>query len=925
MKKIIFFTLFILINVNSFVVAQAPCYEFAPAVNYSSGTMTRSITTNDFNGDGIPDLITTNWGDDNVAVFLGVGDGTFGLPTYFNVGQGAIFVSENDFNGDGFLDLVVSNALDNTLSILLGNGDGTFNSQVTYPVGLNPTIVAIADFDGDGELDLAIVNAYDNTVSVLLGNGDGTFNIAVDYTVGLYPFSIITNNFNGDGFLDLAIINSDDNTVSILLGNGDGTFNTPVNYNVGFYPTAISNGDFNGDGFLDIVTANNGDNTVSILLGNGDGTFGVADDYIVGAGVNSVAIGDFNEDGFLDLITANTADNTVSILSGNGDGTFGVAEDYIVGTGAISVKVGDFNGDGHLDFATANVLGDNMSVILQQPIIHYATIAPAVCVSYTSPSGLYTWNTSGTYQDTIQTTMGCDSVLTINLTVNDLPIVQLGVDTIYCQGEIFSMTLDAQNVSATYEWHDGSINQTFLADTAGVYFVHVIDTNNCAASDTLIVVENPLPIISLGGDVFYCQNENFSMTLNAQNVGSTYAWNDGSINQILAVDTAGTYFVEVTTVHNCTASDTIIITENTPPTVTANASATTLCIGDTLVLTGSGALTYTWDNGVLDSVNTFPTDTTIYTVIGIDANNCADTTSITINVNPKIQPIFTDLGPFCEGENFILSDTSINNIAGMWSPAIDNINTETYTFTPNENECATTETMTVIINEKPVVDLGSDILSCNSKFSTVLDAENVGSTYFWNDSTTNQTLTTNGFGIYSVIVTNAFNCSDTGTISISAGDTALVTGDIKAKMRTQCLFEFYVEDAGAVETFEWSFGTVTQQDTAVTHIIEGYGEHEITVTMSNACDTITKSIIVSCNPDFILYPNPASTDVTIENHLGVIMNQIQIIDNTGKVVFIVNPNATTINFDISHLANAVYTVRIETEQGRVMKKLEVMK
>lgn len=48
----------------------------------------------------------------------------------------------------------------------------------------------------------------------------------------------------------------------------------------------------------------------------------------------------------------------------------------------------------------------------------FETIAPIVCNSYESPSRRYVWTASGTYQDTIPNSRGCDSVLTIDLTVN---------------------------------------------------------------------------------------------------------------------------------------------------------------------------------------------------------------------------------------------------------------------------------------------------------------------------------------------------------------------------------------------------------------------------------------------------------------------------------------------------------------------------
>jgi hypothetical protein len=48
----------------------------------------------------------------------------------------------------------------------------------------------------------------------------------------------------------------------------------------------------------------------------------------------------------------------------------------------------------------------------------YSTISVADCNSYTSPSGKYTWRSSATYKDTLYNYLGCDSVITINLSIN---------------------------------------------------------------------------------------------------------------------------------------------------------------------------------------------------------------------------------------------------------------------------------------------------------------------------------------------------------------------------------------------------------------------------------------------------------------------------------------------------------------------------
>jgi hypothetical protein len=67
------------------------------------------------------------------------------------------------------------------------------------------------------------------------------------------------------------------------------------------------------------------------------------------------------------------------------------------------------------------------------------TITEVTCDNYTSPSGRYTWTTSGTYKDTIPNAEGCDSVITINLTVNivDVSVTQDGITLTAGEAEPF--------------------------------------------------------------------------------------------------------------------------------------------------------------------------------------------------------------------------------------------------------------------------------------------------------------------------------------------------------------------------------------------------------------------------------------------------------------------------------------------------------
>lgn len=124
-----------------------------------------------------------------------------------------------------------------------------------------------------------------------------------------------------------------------------------------------------------------------------------------------------------------------------------------------------------------------------------STLSATSCGSYTSPSGNYTWTTSGMYMDTLPNAEGCDSVITVNLTINniDAGVTQLGE------------TLTADQTTGTYQWIDcsdnselqGETNQEFTATVSGEYAVVIsdngcVDTSACFIINILGIGENEL-------------------------------------------------------------------------------------------------------------------------------------------------------------------------------------------------------------------------------------------------------------------------------------------------------------------------------------------------------------------------------------------------------------------------------------------------
>jgi hypothetical protein len=260
----------------------------------------------------------------NVSVLSGNSDGTFGTAQFIAVGTGNQLqsVTSSDFDGDGNLDLAVAirykldsdgNSIPpNEIAVLLGNGDGTFGVPAFFGADTGPYSVTPADLNDDGKVDLAVANADSNNVSVLLGNGDGTFGTAQNFDVGNAATYATVADFNEDGKKDLAVA-AYLNGVPVLLGKGDGTFGAAQN--AGFYRAfSVTSSDFDADGNIDLAASDVGSDRVSVSRGNGDGTFGVPQTFQVAPDVRSVIGTDFDGDQIADLAVANHSSSSVSVL-----------------------------------------------------------------------------------------------------------------------------------------------------------------------------------------------------------------------------------------------------------------------------------------------------------------------------------------------------------------------------------------------------------------------------------------------------------------------------------------------------------------------------------------------------------------------------------------------------------------------------------
>ncbi len=336
---------------------SGPSNNFYSVPAYPTGGGSLYAALGDFNGDGKLDIATANPNGGDVSILLNNGDGSYSSPVEYATGE-AEFVAVGDFNNDGKLDLAVANGTtaqenDQNLAILLGNGDGTFQPAVTYLVQSGTNFVATGDFNGDGNLDVVVTNATSNSLSVLLGNGDGTFGAAMNYAVGPGLIWIAVGDLNSDQKPDLVVAQSNSsgagtNQLTAFLNGGSGTFTPGWTYHANGNLGSIALADFDGNGTLDLVAADDyAQETFSLFRGAGNGTFGNPALHNIGFPTYSIAVQDVNHDGHPDLICS--TEPGFSVVLGNGNGTFQLATSYGGMAAAGALVSGDLNGDNESD------------------------------------------------------------------------------------------------------------------------------------------------------------------------------------------------------------------------------------------------------------------------------------------------------------------------------------------------------------------------------------------------------------------------------------------------------------------------------------------------------------------------------------------------------------------------------------------------
>jgi hypothetical protein len=160
--------------------------------------------------------------------------------------------------------------------------------------------------------------------------------------------------------------------------------------------------------------------------------------------------------------------------------------------------------------------------------------------------------------------------------------------------------------------------------------------NNCTNTGTQSITVVPGPTVyqtAFPSSAAVCEGSN--VTLTASGTAKDYTWSGGVLNGIAFTPrSSATYTVTGTDANNCTTTTSRVVTVFSVPNVGIKVTplVTSVCFGDSISLSGTGAKTYTWTGGVINGARFAPTASDIYTVTGKDASSCENTASQVIEV-----------------------------------------------------------------------------------------------------------------------------------------------------------------------------------------------------------------------------------------------------------------------------------------------------
>lgn len=484
-----------------------------------------------------------------------------------------------------------------------------------------------------------------------------------------------------------------------------------------------------------------------------------------------------------------------------------------------------------------------------------------------------------------------EGTATINFVLNDNPLISdtsevSVVDSFYGSYEFYNAESDTMIQEITT---DEVFNLDEIGDQVNFRTIPEGGDNNANVESILVEWTGAEEGSWIESDPIYSGLPNGHVGLNFE----SYTVMEGVYNFTV------TYYSENNATGNIVSTDNFSLTFIRGFQVNAGEDQS-ICQGDQIELTASGADTYLWNNGeTTTSIIVSPTETTTYTVTGTDSEGNESTDSVTVTVNPLPIANAGEDVEICENETVSLSASGGESYlwsTGETSSAIEvsPSETATYTVTVTTNGCSTTDEVIVTVRPRPSINAGNDV-DLNLGDSITLTASGDGA-FVWSTGEETESITVSPTETTTYSVTASLNgCSNTDSVIVNVISQNTVEANAGEDV-TICQTNSVILTASGGDSYLWSTGETTQSievnpmETTI---------YTVTAYSQNGSDT--DEVIVNVNETPTAY---AGEDETI------LFGESVVLTASGGSEYLWNTGETTQSIVVSPEEDKIFIVEV---------------
>ncbi len=847
---------------------------------------------------------------------------------------------------------------------------GNYNSTPTF-----------ADIDGDGDLDMLTGDYYyDYYTYTYTGENRfkyyeniGTAANPIFAAPVINPFGITGNNNYSEYFSPTFVDIDGDGDMDIVYGDFNGNINylenigsptapafaAPVSnpFNIapitGGYYSGRSNPSFvdiDGDGDLDLITGDlTGDFYYFENIGSASAPSFAA---LTTNPFNLSSVGYFGNSApsFIDI----DGDGDFDLISGHYDGNFyyyenigsSIAADFAASqmnpfnltfagnysySGPSRPTFADLDNDGDLDLISGD--GDGDFTYFRQCAASTSTLNVSTACSYTAPDGMF-YNSSGTFTSIIENADGCDSIITINLTINSLFDQSLiASNPVLCGSGATTIDLGSSQDGVSYYLRDDADNSVIagpiVGDGSGISFntgtISSDITYNVYAENTLTRslgiemqgdIDNriTIPGVNLNGNSFSIEFWAKRSSTNSQD--HIISQGSNNTNQGLHIGFRGNNRFTFAFFGNDLDTDNSYTDNNWhhfAVTYDVGSGERIIYVDGAFEKSDVTASTYNGTGNVLLGDTPWGSDEFAGRMDEVRIwNGVRTVTEIQDNMSECLTGSESGLVAYYQFEDgpgsTVLTDATVNGYDGTLSSNID----ENVAWQEGVSNCSSTCTLTM--TQTATVSIVPELVGTNN--TTICNNESIeinGTTYDASNST--------GTEVYSNVGVNG--CDSTVMVNLNVLPalntmTSVVNETITATL-SGVTYQWVDCDNGNAPIS----GATGQSFTATSN-----GNYAVEITDNgcteiSSCVTISSASIANVDVNALLsvYPNPTNglVQVTLPETL---FGQTIILTNTmGQVLETKIINSTMLDYNLQNLSNGIYFIQVQTENGLISKKI----